>query len=506
MDYSDISLDLVEKLVVEGRERAANGGILQSRSIGPCIRRITVATNPGWISHRHGVELRTINDLEETEQNKRMMDASTAFFGGYMARLQGLLPVLPHLELLDWEDMIALPPSFYDSIACSHIQHLKLFRVSVGDGFQLGLPNVRGSGAWPLRTLHLELRPSLERLSDFSTLVLCASILRSCAPTLEALTWNAVHHYRNEPSIAAIEAMDTVPRFTALRSLKIGYVRLATLSLLNSLVQDGLRELDVDTEASPVFADFFKQRGSIRSLTTFVWDSSGIPVLHQLEFLTANPQLSKLAIPNAAPKQLLDTSLLPLLVSSFTTLTSLSLVWESLAISERALEMISSLRALEQIHLSAGNQYGWRHDWLIDHEIMRKNLGRLPSLKRIAFSRDSYNFNGIDPSQVESYYEDKVVLGGNPRMLVQHLVATGQPARTVSDLEMGHVRLWEQTHLEKITSEAILYMDAVKKLEWVYMGQLPIQCVRGPKNSILPAAERDSCWTLLRKMFGGRTD
>lgn len=272
-DYSDISLDLVEKLVVEGRERAANGGTLQSRSIGPCIRRITVATNPGWISHRHGVELRTINDLEETEQNKRMMDASTAFFGGYMARLQGLLPVLPHLELLDWEDMIALPPSFYDSIACSHIKHLKLFRVSVGDGFQLGQPNARGSGAWPLRTLHLELRPSLERLSDFSTLVLCASILRSCAPTLEALTWNAVHHYRNEPSIAAIEAVDTVPRFTAIRSLKIGDVGLATLSLLDSLVQDGLRELDVDTEASPVFADFFKQRGSIRSLTTFVWDS-----------------------------------------------------------------------------------------------------------------------------------------------------------------------------------------------------------------------------------------
>ena len=91
-------------------------------------------------------------------------------------------------------------------------------------------------------------------------------------------------------------------------------------------------------------------------------------------------------------------------------------------------------------------------------------------------------------------------------MLVRHLVATGQPARTVSDLEMGHVRLWEQTHLEKMTSEAILYMDAVKKLEWVYTGQLPIQCVRGPKNSVLPAAERDSCWTLLRKMFGGRTD
>lgn len=181
LDYSDISLDLVETLLAEGRDRAANGGTLQHRSIGSCVRRITVATNPGWISHRHGVELRTINDLDEDEQHKRMMNASKAFFDGYMSRLQSLLPTLPHLELLDWEDKIALPRSFFNSIAGSHIQHLKLFRVCVKDEFQLRLPNE--NGAWPLRTLHLELLPSIERSRDVSTLPLCASILRLCAPT-----------------------------------------------------------------------------------------------------------------------------------------------------------------------------------------------------------------------------------------------------------------------------------------------------------------------------------
>lgn len=76
---------------------------------GPCIRRITVATNPRWISHRHGVDLRTLKALEKAEQQKMMLDASTAFFGDYFSKLQGLLPMLPDLELLDSGDMIALP-------------------------------------------------------------------------------------------------------------------------------------------------------------------------------------------------------------------------------------------------------------------------------------------------------------------------------------------------------------------------------------------------------------
>lgn len=506
LDYSDISLELVEKLVGEGEERAANGGTLQARSIGPCIRRITVATDPGWISYRHGVELRTINDLEEEEQNTRMINASKAFFGGYMSRLQSLLPTLPHLELLDWEDKIALPRSFFNGIAGSHIQHLKLFRVSVKDEFQLRLPNAHGSVAWPLRTLHLELLPSIERSNDVSTLPLCASILRSCAPTLAALTWIARPRPEKEPGVAAIEATHKLPRFAALRSLTLYKVGLKNSYLLSSLVQDGLHILDVDTEASPVYADFFRQRGSIRSLTTFVWDTFQLPIHHQIDFLRANPQVSKLAISHAAPKELVEKSILPLLVSSFTALTSLDLKWMGLSVSESALEMISLVTTLEQIHLSAGNQFGWRHDWLIDHEIMRKYLARLPSLKRVAFSRDSYNFHDTDPSEVESYYQDKIVFSGNPRTLHQHLIATGQPARSVGDLQMGRVGIWEETHLEHITSEALLYMDAVKKLEWMYIGQLPIQCFRDPKNSIRPAAERDSCWTLLRKMFGGTTE
>lgn len=68
---------------------------------------------------------------------------------------------------------------------------------------------------------------------------------------------------------------------------------------------------------------------------------------------------------------------------------------------------------------------------------------------------------------------------------------------------MVRIKLWEQTHCEQMSSETLPYMDAVKKLEWICIGQHPIQCFRGPKDSVRLAAERDSYWTLLKKIFWG---
>lgn len=147
--------------------------------------------------------------------------------------------------------------------------------------------------------------------------------------------------------------------------------------------------------------------------------------------LRANPQIPKLAIPIANETELLDTKILPLLVSSFTALTSLNLVWRGLSIPESSIEMIGSLTSLEQIHLSAGDQHGWRHNWLIDHELMRQHLGKLPNLKRIAFSRDSYNFDSLSQWEVECYY---------------------QPGHRSE----ARVRRWEQTHRKRITAQIVL--------------------------------------------------
>lgn len=137
---------------------------------------------------------------------------------------------------------------------------------------------------------------------------------------------------------------------------------------------------------------------------------------------------------------------------------------------------------------------------------MRKYLSRLPSLKMIAFNRDSYNFHDTDPSEVESYYEARTAFGGSCQGLVEHLLATGQSVTSMEPLERIRIEMWGKPHRGEMTFEVLFYMDAVKQLEWIFVGQLTLHCFRYSKNWVRPAAERDSCWTLLRKNFGGRTD
>lgn len=95
-----------------------------------------------------------------------------------------------------------------------------------------------------------------------------------------------------------------------------------------------------------------------------------------------------------------------MLAQSFSNLMSLSLVWDSLQILCQAMDYISQITTLEQLHLSAGFQAGWRHDWPIDHQVMQKYLRNLPLLKNLAFSRDSYS-NGLTVS-CERYYVDGI--------------------------------------------------------------------------------------------------
>lgn len=57
LQYSLSNHDLLLKLVEERRQRQNKRSDGFSPSLGACIRRITVATHPGWVSYRHGVSL-----------------------------------------------------------------------------------------------------------------------------------------------------------------------------------------------------------------------------------------------------------------------------------------------------------------------------------------------------------------------------------------------------------------------------------------------------------------
>jgi hypothetical protein len=314
----------------------------------------------------------------------------------------------------------------------------------------------------------------------------CSSILRHCAPNLEMLTWEGLIPIKDLIDIDKHELLS----FPRLRTLNLGHVSFKNTIILEALLNAPLTTLILSTK-DPLIVQSTIARGNIRTLETLVLQGI-LSESFSLDFLKANQQISTLSFPMLTSAILIEDKLLPLLSSSFTALRSICLTWdeETKTIIESVLQMISTLKGLEQIHLSAGHQWGWRHDWKIDHELMREYLSKLPNLKKVAFSRDSYEGSIMG---IEFYYEDK------------------SPARELVESHPGwedtNEELWELGHRQMAIEEANLYVGVMPKLEWMFFGQLPME-VRRHKDSdedvttVEIMSERDDCWTLLRRMFG----
>ncbi|KAL2012916.1 hypothetical protein VTN00DRAFT_441 [Thermoascus crustaceus] len=427
---------------------------------------------------------------------------------------------------LDWEDKICLDKDFFDSVACSSIHHLKLFRIQIIEEFQIGLPERLLNRGFPLRSLHMDcawwrIAKEEEKGSIFP---LCTSILRLCAPTLGSLTWvgSAPHRDPKHPDAWNMK----LPPFQNLRYLQLDSEIFQDTIVLEAMIppegQCRLRALAVDPESNQ-FSEFFKKRGKIPTLERLVWTSPSTKD-YTFEFLHANDQLSTLSFLHEFSSEVLNKQILPSLSHSFTNLVSLSLTWKEPRIEKEALEYIATLTGLEQIHLSAGNQFGWRHDWLIDHQVMRNVFTRLPKLRKFAFSRDSYD-NLLADSSVEQYYvepwmDEAVAMTEDP--LYELLDEDDENEESDGDswdyltlrraeyiFEDRLRQSWEQVHRFKMLTEANKYLKELPNhhLEWMYFGQIPMGVVYidGERKACLLSRQRDSCFTLLKRMFSWET-
>ena len=247
-------------------------------------------------------------------REERIAKATQTYFDVYLECIESILSdgiSLPHLELLDWEDKIVLPRSFFNALACSNIQLLKLFRVSVEEEFTIVPSGALGTRGWPLRSLHLEVLPSTHQRGEISTSPLCNSILRLCAPTLESLTWASLTGA--DPQSFVTDPLGP-PRFARLRSLKLFNVKLLDSSPLEALLQDSLLALEISPGLKSIALNFFQKGQSISSLKTLIWSSpTHLPANQVLNFLKANTQLSKLSLPFDVPTMFAEMQLLPLL-------------------------------------------------------------------------------------------------------------------------------------------------------------------------------------------------
>ncbi|MCJ1383632.1 hypothetical protein MMC17_006746 [Xylographa soralifera] len=506
LDYSFNSSLLLKKLCNEVKARASLSG--PGTYLGSSIRRLTIATHPSWVRDLSFNQLQTL-DPEIAEE--RFGRGTRAYFDAYFDSIVAALSSgsMPHLELLSWEnEVFVLPKSFFMAMVRSTIQHLKLFRVKVDEMFEVLVPNDLPHRHWPLKSLDLELTwtfASAKYVGSIRPLV--TSIVCLSAPTLEALKWiGGMSLSRDRHSFASFG--DEL-QFPCLGRLTLENLRFADSSVLTILLGPStkVRELEMDVECGPIASEFFAKRGTIETLETL-----SCKIVNSLEFLQENPQLSKLRISEPRSPSLLETKIIPLLAKCFHNLSSLSLTWEGRSITKNALERIGTLRGLQQLHLSSGQGFGWRHNWFVDHEAIRSNLSNLKNLRNLALSRDTYrtNFDAL-----EDYYNDRFIepQDDSERRIWQAVMS--QPDSDFSDLETDDERenaifdrrlkaASERIHSVRMLTEVNKYAHALPSLSWIYIGKLVFVIKEDAKgrHAAKVISKQDELSTALHRMFG----
>jgi hypothetical protein len=512
LDYSDAAIGILDVLVKEHNERSKNSGKTELPSIGACIRNITVATNPGWITYRHKVELSNeFVELEKSVRDALLDEACKGFFEEYVPKIHLVLSTtwnLPRLKSLCWADRAPVNKNFFEAIISSNLQHLVLRNVPVDTKFIFD-PSI-DQCKWRLTSLYLDVMWKIsDDREDITTSPLICNILCLAAPTIESLTWACNNRWTSPPAQLPNSVSD-YPSFRRLHDLKIDTFMDYEPAWLDILIQPGgsspIRFLEVDISKTPLVVDFFRTCGYLPNLEVFVWGCGSMPIKDpSLDFLHANSHIRKLRIDGEAA-QFIEGELLPLLCSRFENLTSLSLRWpeDHDRIPQSALDQISTLHRLEQLCLTSGCQVGWRNSWIVDHDVMQNCVQNLRNLRNFALSRDTYIVQdpiSLQEENPEYYYETRI-----PR---DWMTLMAHPSFGGGDTSKKLALAWEMQHRDDMATLATKYADLLPELEWIYLGQHPMRVDRGPAGltkAVPLSTERDDCWTYLRRMFGRDND
>ncbi|KAF4626779.1 hypothetical protein G7Y89_g11380 [Cudoniella acicularis] len=509
-DYSPATSDLISKLLEENTERTSSGNSVNRGAICPCIRRLNIATDSVWLTHFHDIEVCRefrihSNGKGSIKDSEERLSKATDAYNEYVKRIQSLLSsrtTLPHLELVDWQDTMPVPRSFFTSLVTSRIQHLRLRGVFVVEEFEIDLPPQ--ADTWELRTLLLDIKPSPVHYHGGATSPVCASLLRSCSHSLETLIWYFSPH--NKFTFGTDSS--SIPQFDKLRDLSLRRLEFGNNEACGAFLEAPLSCLDLSYNYhSPALEQSLRQRGCIPSLEILAFSLSKDSIDGYFEFLKANTQLSKLSIEEYPESEgdvagdAFEEKILPLLSSSFKTIKSLKLIWKerTTVIPDAALAMISGMETLEQLCLGTGPRCGSEYSWLIDHESMRKHLSLLPKLCRIAFHRDSYQDTDSsvdDENDATNYYKIR-----SPS--IESMRAAG--------IEVGdkdaETQFWEDGHKARMIIQAEKYIASMPKLEGVYIGQYLMYAAGDAsaptekRQAVLLRNERDPCSTLLSYIF-----
>ncbi|RYP05336.1 hypothetical protein DL764_003881 [Monosporascus ibericus] len=536
-DYSPQAIGLLHKLLNECLERQNSS---RSPTIGSCIRRVIIAADVQWMARRNeklyeSIWGETSSQFTREERELLREEGSKQYEAYRNYVLQVISGAMPNLEYVGWYDRYLVYEDFFALLSRSSAQHLILHRVPLNQPYILEPPVTPAT--WPLRSLSLNVREAFRFEDDAQTApeeplmggqsqdtprsmsLFYATLFQRCAPTLEFLKWSDLSPGLGETHFSFGDTRISFPR---LRTADLLYQSKLDKTVFASFLDAPLRHLclpnhfDVDQLMEPLATC-----GTLHHLETLLFPqiNSGENASLLQPFLARHPHINKLTMGESGEArgddQFLSSQIIPLLrPDTFGNLRSLSLAFgdgsysaergpRSTTIPESSLEAIGKLVSLEQLCLSAGIRTGWRTQWLINHDILRKYLVGLTKLKKLAFSRDTYSPNPIFAmlDEVDGYYSMRNV--GRE----QKAAARARPELDDSHDGLAGDEIWERAHRNLMLDEADKYAALLPDLEWILCGQRPMGVRRslgggGPARAFPLTKERDECYTFLQRTFG----
>ena len=385
LDYSDKKRALLDKLSHhEAQSRRDNGGVTESPSIGPCIRRVTVTPRP-WkpISH-HWVQSPADGSIGK-EKECAMHGVVGGFRGSYLLDIaEALRFSLPNLDEFIWRERIEFTQHILTAIASSPIRHLGLHGVWLPLDREYQLPPLEQQ-RWALRSLSLRVGSNPHnnwRGWEVNNFFL--TILKAAAPTLEKLSWRG--HQK-----AKLSFDNNAIRFPRLRTLSFSNCILDDTALDAFFPADTenylLRSISVNVRVWRGW-ESLAQCGRIRGLESlrlyaFRSDPPDSKATDAALF-SATPRLKSLTLLAFTPENL-TTTLLPLLASEFKFLTTLIVYFTFTRAdpSSEFLAAIGRITSLSSLWVVAGRH----HDWSANVPLTIAALSPLRNLARLGLSR-----------------------------------------------------------------------------------------------------------------------
>lgn len=538
-DYSHGAQQLLQHLAKEALHETHVA--TRTFPIGICVRKVRFASRRECVIACHQ-DLYKANFGEgagpySQEQRDRLeQDARAHYMALRDCSTMAITHAMPNLEALAWEDSFPIDGKFLKEISTCSAQHIKLKGQLNPWLMESPLPPAR----WPLRSLHLDVQMpfgsaasqlqgiqqrALAEEPDNPMSVFFETLFQRCAATLESLSWQHVR-LKSEGRISLGPHFRSFP---LLRSLRLGFISLSPITF-SSLLLSPLKHLEL-----PAYLESLTERlvtceplRDLESLIISALPSQSQDCMNVAEFIRRHKRVHKLLVHEGISTSM-DRFVVPVLAErGFNNLRCLSLAWgaesanpltgiQEPCIPETALMALGTIVSLERLSLRAGNHFGWKNRWLVDHDKLRQHLGTLHRLKMLALVRDTYPVPSPTHTDAEYYYVVRWVGDGERTdaedradLDINEASAVADPRDQWYDIEgrEDEVRIWERAHRNRMLTQAEAYAAVFPALQWVLCGQRPMgfQCHVGNhvshKKAIPLTLHRDECYTFLNRTFG----